>query len=86
MATTEPRERPNSPTLSGTTWGCSLRILNAVCVEAENKKGGENEDDDEKMECDFFSRQMEQKAAVCSGEFKWNVGYVLNQFDFIQPS
>lgn len=33
--TMEPRDRPNSPILSGITLGCSLMILNAVCAEAD---------------------------------------------------
>lgn len=34
--TIEPRHRPNSPTRSEITWGCSLMMLKAVCAEADN--------------------------------------------------
>lgn len=37
MARIEPRERPKSPILSGITWGCSLRILNALCAQVDKK-------------------------------------------------
>lgn len=37
--TIEPRDRPNSPTRSEITRGCSLMMLNAVCAEADNKMG-----------------------------------------------
>ena len=33
----EPSERPKSPILDGITWGCSLRILNALCAQVDNK-------------------------------------------------
>ena len=32
-----PRERPNSPTRSGSTWGWSLTMLNAVCSHVDGK-------------------------------------------------